>query len=120
VSAFLTPAWVQDRDAGLLLLEQVHARWPSIHHIVADGGYRGPIMAQEFATIADWTLEIVQPKRADAHHFKLLPKRWIVERTFAWFGRCRRLAKDFEHRARIALAFLKLAAIRLLLRRLAR
>lgn len=120
MSAFITPASVQDRDAGLMLLEKVHARWPSIHHIVADGGYRGPIMATEFATIADWTLEIVQPKRADAHRFKLLPKRWIVERTFAWLGRCRRLAKDFEHRARIALAFLKLAAIRLLLRRLAR
>jgi transposase len=63
-------------------------------------------------------LEIV--RRSDSTGFVPLPKRWIVERTFAWLGRCRRLAKDFENLAVNALAFLCLAMIRLLLRRLAR
>jgi transposase len=52
--------------------------------------------------------------------FKVRPKRWIVERTFAWLGRCRRLAKDFENLARIAIAFVWLASIRFMLRRLTR
>lgn len=62
-------------------------------------------------------MEIV--KRSDqAKGFQILPKRWVVERTFAWLGRCRRLAKDFENLTRIALAFVKLASIRFMLRRL--
>ena len=66
-----------------------------------------------------WQLEVVQ--RSDpAQGFVARPKRWIVERTFAWLGRCRRLAKDLETLTRTALAFLRLAIIRLMLRRLAR
>ena len=65
-----------------------------------------------------WRLEIVS--RGDAEGFVPLAKRWIVERTFAWLGRCRRLAKDFENLAVNALAFLCLGMIRLMLRRLAR
>jgi transposase len=66
-----------------------------------------------------WELEIV--KRSDqAQGFEVLPKRWIVERSFAWLGRCRRLSKDVENLTRTALAFLHLAMIRLMLRRLAR
>ena len=62
-------------------------------------------------------IEIV--KRSDhAKNFVVLPKRWIVERTFAWLNRCRRLAKDWECLNRKALAFLKLASIRLMLRKL--
>jgi transposase len=58
-------------------------------------------------------------KRSDAAKgFQVLPRRWVVERTFAWLGRCRRLAKDFENLNRKALAFLNLASIRLMLRRL--
>lgn len=64
-------------------------------------------------------LEIVM--RSDtAKGFEVLPKRWIVERTFGWLGRCRRLAKDFENLSRMALAFLRLATTRLMLRRIAR
>jgi transposase len=86
--------------------------------LYADGGYQGP----EFRTaidkvIADVNVEIV--KRSDqAQGFVVLPKRWIVERTFAWLGRCRRLAKDWECLSRKALAFLRLASIRLMLRKL--
>ena len=64
-------------------------------------------------------LQVEIIKRSDqAKGFKLLPKRWVVERTFAWLGRCRRLAKDFENLTKIALAFVKLASIRFMLRRL--
>ena len=59
-------------------------------------------------------------KRADLHRFVVLPKRWIVERTFAWMGRNRRLSKDYENTTRFATAYLRLAMIRLMLRRLIR
>lgn len=65
-----------------------------------------------------WTLEIV--RRCDKHHFVVLPKRWIVERTLAWISHNRRLARDYERHVRIAAAFVRLAMIRLMLRRQAR
>ena len=64
----------------------------------------------------DWIIEIV--KRNELHKFVVLPKRWIVERSIAWLNRCRRLAKDWENLNRKALAFLHLASIRLMLRKL--
>ena len=68
---------------------------------------------------AQWQLEIV--KRSDhTVGFEVLPQRWIVERTVAWLGRCRRLAKDYENRTRFAVAYIHLAMIRLMLRRLTR
>ena len=68
---------------------------------------------------AAWTIEVV--KRSDtAKGFEPLPKRWVVERTIAWINRCRRLAKDYENLNRTALAFVRLASIRLMLRRLVR
>jgi transposase len=65
-----------------------------------------------------WALQIV--KRSDAHRFVILPKRWIVERTFAWISRNRRLARDFERYARTVAAFFRLAMIPIMLRRLTR
>jgi transposase len=69
------------------------------------------------AKTGTWTIEVV--KRNELHRFVVLPKRWIVERTLAWISRCRRLAKDFERHTRKAAAFIRLAMIRLMLRRLA-
>ena len=86
--------------------------------IFADGAYRGPVAAAAVASTGRWRLEIVS--RGGAEGFVPLAKRWIVERTFAWLGRCRRLAKDFENLAVDAPAFLCLGMIRLMLRRLAR
>jgi len=63
-----------------------------------------------------WKIEIV--KRSDIHHFVVLPKRWIVERTFAWISRNRRLARDFERYAATVAAFVRLAMIRIMLKRL--
>ena len=84
----------------------------------ADGGYQGTGFQDALRTVVKrGNVEIF--KRSDqVQRFVVLPKRWIVERTFAWLGRCRRLAKDWECLNRKALASLKLASIRLMLRKL--
>ena len=111
---------VQDRDGGGLVMATLFGLYPFLLKLYADGGYQGPVFQSAACrVIAKLNVEIV--KRSDqAKGFVLLPKRWVVERTFAWFGRCRRLAKDWECLNRRARAFLMLASIRLMLRRLAR
>ena len=108
----------ESRDGGVLLLSILFGQYPFLRKIFADGGYQGPIFEQGVAQfLTQMHVEIV--KRSDAAKgFVILPRRWVVERTFAWLGRCRRLAKDFENRTRNALSFLKLASIRLMTRRL--
>ena len=100
------------------LLRAARRLFPLVEVIFADGAYRGETTAEAVAGIGRWRLEIV--RRGDDPGFVPLPKRWLVERPFAWLGRCRRLAKDFENLAVNALAFLCLGRIRLMLRRLAR
>jgi len=112
------PADVQDRDGARALLRQSRASFPFIARIFADAGYQGPKMAAAVAATGTWKLEIV--KRTDAHRFVVLPKRWVVERTFAWIARNRRLARDFERYTRTVVAFIRLAMIRIMLRRLTR
>ena len=92
--------------------------FPFLKKLFADSAYEGPIFQDALASILpQLKTEIV--KRSDrAKGFVVLPKRWIVERTIAWLNRCRRLAKDWETLNRNALAFLKLASIRLMLRKL--
>ncbi len=119
LAAQVHPADVQDRDGALPLLREARRLFPFVERIFADGGYQGVVTAASVAAIGGWRLQIV--KRSDqAKGFVVLPKRWIVERTFAWMGRCRRLAKDFENLTQMSLAFLRLASIRMMLRRLAR
>jgi transposase len=118
LSAAIHPASVQDRDGAIQLLRAARRLFPFVGVIFADGAYRGETTAKAVAGIGRWRLEIV--RRGDGPGFMPLPKRWIVERTFAWLGRCRRLAKDFENLAVNALAFLCLGMIRLMLRRLAK
>lgn len=112
------PANVQDRDGAGDLLRTARRSFPFIECIFADAGYQGPKMAKVVAKTGAWALQIV--KRSDAHRFVVLPKRWIVERTFAWISRNRRLARDFERYARTVAAFFRLAMIRIMLRRLTR
>jgi len=112
------PADVQDRDGAHLLLQRARRLFPFIERIFADGGYQGPKMAAVVAGTGAWQLEIV--KRTEMHRFVVLPKRWVVERTFAWIARNRRLARDFERYARTVVAFIRLAMIRIMLRRLTR
>jgi transposase len=90
--------------------------FPFIESVFADSGYNAAKTARAVARTGTWKLEIV--KRTELHRFVVLPKRWVVERTLAWISRCRRLSKDFERHARIAAAFIRLAMIRLMLRRL--
>src|SRR6266852_2573366 len=94
--------------------------FPFLQRLFADAGYQGPKFAT--GTAAVWpglVIEIV--KRSDtAKGFKLLPRRWVVERTFAWLNRCRRLAKDFEATIASAEAWLMIVSVKLLSRRLAR
>lgn len=119
VGLIVTPANIQDRDVIATLLKKARTMHPSLAKALADGGYQGAATAAEVKAEADIPLDIV--KRSDtAKGFKLLPKRWIVERTFGWLGRCRRLAKDFENLTRSHAAFVILAMIRLMLRRLTR
>ena len=116
--AIVHPADIQDRDGGALLLNTLFGRFPFLTKLFADGGYQGPVFAKAVAqAMPDLSVEIVKRSGA-AKGFVVLPKRWVVERSFAWFGRCRRLAKDCENLNRTALAFLRLASIRLMLRRL--
>ena len=116
--AIVHSADVQDRDGGALLMASLFSAFPFLVKLYADGGYQGPEFQSAMERIlARVNLEIV--KRSDqAKRFVALPKRWIVERTLAWLGRCRRLAKDWECLNRKALAFLRLASIRLMLRKL--
>lgn len=111
-------ASVQDRDGTRRLLRDAARRFPSIIKIFADAGYQGPKMAKVVADTGNWQIEIV--KRTELHKFVVMPKRWIVERTFAWISRNRRLARDFERYAATVVAFVRLAMIRIMLRRLTR
>ena len=111
------PGDVQDRDGARALLRHTRRRFPFIEVIYADGGYQGPKMAATVAKTGAWRIEIV--KRHNVPRFEVLPKRWIVERTFAWIRRNRRLARDFERHVRPVVAFIRLAMIRITLRRLA-
>ena len=119
LAAEIQPANVQDRDGALPVLREARRLFVFIEKIFADGGYQGQATATAVAALGQWEIEIV--KRPDcAKGVVVLPKRWIVERTFGWLGRCRRLAKHFENLTRTALAFLRLAMIRLMVRRIAR
>jgi transposase len=117
LSVVVHPADVQDRDGAEAVLRDARRLFPLIARLIGDAGYRGPKMAAVVARTGSRALEIV--RRCDRHRFAVLPKRRIVERTLAWVSRRRRLARDFERHARKAAAFIRLAMIRLMLKRLA-
>lgn len=124
-------AGVSDRDGAKQVLAGLNVRFPRLHHIWLDAGYQGPL-TDWIETELGWTVEVVRrPSRwvrvpqgtAPAPMptgFQVLPRRWVVERTFAWLGRSRRLSKDYEYLPGSAEAWLYLAMIRLMLARLAR
>ena len=116
--AVIHAADVQDRDGGVLVMATLFGLYPFLLKLYADGGYQGAeFQAALSRVLRQVNLEIV--KRSDtAKGFTVLPKRWIVERIIGWLNRCRRLAKDWECLNRKALAFLRLASIRLMLRKL--
>jgi putative transposase len=110
---------IQDPHGAVPLLHDLRQRFPKLHHIFADRVYRGPQLQAAVADCGPWTIEIVE-RPAGVKGFQLLPRRWVVERSFAWLGRCRRLAKDFEATIASATAWVLIANLQLLIRRLAR
>src|SRR6266446_5267270 len=116
--AVVHPADIQDRDGGILVMATLFGMFPFLEKLFADGGYQGPQFAKALAKVLPH-LDVEIVKRSDrVSGFVVLPKRGIVERSIAWLNRCRRLAKDWENLNRKALAFLRLASIRLMLRKL--
>jgi len=116
--AIVHPADIQDRDGGVLVMATLFGMFPFLKTLFADSGYQGPKFAKALAKVLPH-LDVEIVKRSDqVSGFLVLPKRWIVERTIAWLNRCRRLAKDWENLNRKALSFLRLASIRLMLRKL--
>lgn len=112
------PASIQDRDgAALVLNRQTRKRFPFIKVVFADQGYQGAKAASVIAQSGKWRFEIVR-RAPGAKGFEVLPRRWVVERTLSWIRRNRRLARDVEHLARTAEALVKLAMIKIMLRRL--
>lgn len=110
---------IQDRDGAPHVLASIRALYPWLRHVFADGGYAGDKLRAALKGKGSWTLEII--KRSDiVKGFEVLPRRWVVERTFAWLGRCRRLTKDFEATIASAAAWVFVAHIRTLTRRIAR
>ena len=118
VGMIVHPADVQDRDGAPDLLASVRGAFPWLRHVFADAGYAGDKLKGALKTLGDWTIQIV--KRSDAAKgFILLPRRWVVERTFAWLNRNRRLAKDFEATIQSAVTWLYISSVKLMMRRLA-
>src|SRR5437868_8717487 len=118
VGAEVHPADIQDRDGAVLVIEAIHQLFPWLRHLFADSVYNGANLRDALAKLGNWTVEIVK-RAADAAGFQLLPRRWVVERTLAWLNRNRRLAKDFEASIASAKAWVYIASVQLLIRRLA-
>jgi len=109
-------AGIQDRNGARSVLLGLHRHFPRLTKIWADGAYGGQLVSwtREFF---GWTLEIT--KRSDGKQFQVIPKRWIVERTFGWWNNYRRLAKDYEHSPKTSETIIKLTMIGIMTKRLA-
>ena len=110
---------IQDNHGAVPLLAALRRTFPKLRYVVADRVYRGPKLRKAIAAFGRWKIEIVTRSQRGGG-FKPLPKRWVIERTFAWLGRNRRLAKDFERTIASSQAWFMIASIRMLSRRLAR
>jgi putative transposase len=119
LSVYVTPADVQDRAGARCLLAGLKPLVPRLKKIFSDGAYSGEELASWCEEEGGWHLVVVERNRK-AQGFKILPKRWIVERTFSWLIRNHRLSKDFERIVQNSETFIEVAMIRLILRRLGR
>jgi len=107
---------IQDRDGAKLVLEKARGKFLRLALVWADGGYAGKL-SEWVKETCGWLLEIVK-RSDDMQGFVVLPRRWVVERTFGWLGRCRRLSKDYEEQTESSEAMVLLAMIQLMLKRL--
>ena len=101
------------------VLAEIVKRFPWLRHVFADGGYAGDKLRKALRRLGKWTIEIIR-RFETAKGFEVLPRRWVVERTLAWLNRNRRLAKDFEKTIASATAWLFIASIQILTRRIAK
>jgi len=116
--AVVHSAGIQDRDGAPLVFKLSAMRFPGVRHVFADGGYAGEKLREALLPLGKFRLEII--RRCDtAQGFEVLPRRWVVERTLAWLGRCRRLAKDWERSIESSTAWTVIASVRMLIRRTA-
>jgi transposase len=112
----VTAASIQDRDGGRSILKWLKRALPGVHHIFADGGYRGQLIATAKRA---WNIVVeVVKKPAEQIGFAVLPRRWVVERTFSWLLRRRRLVRDYERLPEVHEAFVKWAMVGLMVNRL--
>ena len=111
-------AGIQDRDGAKLVITLLKDRFPRLKLIWADGGYAGQLI-EWVASFGNWVLEIVK-RSDDQKGFVVLPRRWVVERTFAWLSRYRRLSKDYEFLPESSEAMIYIAMIHIMVRRLAK
>ncbi len=107
-------AAIQDRDGAIIVLTKLKRHWLKIIKIFADGGYQGEILSNKVKDCFQYILEII--KRNELGVFKILPKRWIVERTFSWIDTNRRTAKSYERHTDTVEAVTQIAAIRIMLK----
>ena len=112
---------IQDRDGAKLVLKHLKGRFARLRLIWADGGYAGKLVGwvRDLRRRGRLRLEVVK-RSDDAKGFVVLPRRWVVERTFGWMGRSRRLSKDYEQTTPSSEAMVKLAMVHLMARRLAK
>jgi putative transposase len=118
IAVLVHAADIQDRDGAKLLLEIMKGKCRRLKLIWADGGYTGKLI-EWTKQMCGWVLEIVK-RTDDLAGFKLLPHRWVVERTFGWLGRYRRLSKDYEELTASSEAMIHIAMINLMLHRLSK
>ena len=112
---YITTANVTDRDGALSMFIEAKDNLSNVQNVLADGGYTGDKFAGEVMDIIEATVEVV--KRNELHKFVVLPKRWIVERSFSWLEKCRRLWKNCERKLNTSLQMVVLAFVALLLKR---
>ena len=115
-SILVTTANVTDRDGAIKMFTTSNKNLVSVKNILVDGGYSGDKFAQAIKEIINADVKVA--KRNELHKFVVMPKRWIVERSFAWLEKCRRLWKNCERKINSSLNFVVLAFIRLVINRL--
>jgi transposase len=114
-AAIVTTANITDRNGAIAMFSQPEFHLPTLKTVLCDGGYTGELFAIEIEHLTGAKVEVA--KRSELHTFAVIPKRWIVERTFGWLDKCRRLWKNCERKLENTLNMVKFAFVSLLLRR---
>lgn len=117
IAAAVHEANIQDRDGAKLVIPKLNDKYPRMEHIWADGGYAGKLI-EWVRENHGYRIEIVK-RNDDTKGFKVLPRRWVVERTFGWFNRFRRLSKNFEFLLLVSENVMYISMIAILLNRVA-